>query len=262
MEVELVQAPQDGSADTVLHLALAPSYITYNAASIKRVSDFFASQKVPHPPQSLGLVLALSCILAMPALTLARPALSCSTSLTPSQAMHQMGSGLTCMALFGASPPFTQPCNKVAEPAMLLRQAPELGPGSAESVTQRMSRIPTQVLQQQPCQHSNSWAWLQVVDLSVLGAQAIAQVERARKTAAASLAAAMKHRPKLLLTASLRAPKIAIPVPAEDGQGGRRCCAMRSPCNTIGLLHLSAALRFYMPWVIRKTGIPALSALS
>ena len=54
----------------------------------------------------------------------------------------------------------------------------------------------------------------------MLGAQAIAQVERARKTAAASLTAAMKQRPKLLLTASLRAPKIAIPVPASDnGQG-------------------------------------------
>ena len=46
LEVEFVQAPQDGSADTVLHLALAPSYITYNAASIKRISGFFASQKV------------------------------------------------------------------------------------------------------------------------------------------------------------------------------------------------------------------------
>ena len=41
-----MQAPQDGSADTVLHLALAPSYITYNAASTKRISGFFASQKV------------------------------------------------------------------------------------------------------------------------------------------------------------------------------------------------------------------------
>ena len=61
---------------------------------------------------------------------------------------------------------------------------------------------------------------MQAVDLSVLGAQAIAQVERARKTAAANLAAAMQHRPRLLLRAALDAPKIAIPVPAsEDDQG-------------------------------------------
>ena len=46
MEIEYVQSPQDGSADAVLNLALAPSYITYNAASIQRVSGFFASEKV------------------------------------------------------------------------------------------------------------------------------------------------------------------------------------------------------------------------
>ena len=45
-EVEFVQHPQDGSADAVLNLALAPSYITYNAASVQRVSGFFASEKV------------------------------------------------------------------------------------------------------------------------------------------------------------------------------------------------------------------------
>ena len=61
-----MQAPQDGSADTVLHLALAPSYITYNAASIKRISGFFASQKVhgrPGSPVMPGSSSAPACML-------------------------------------------------------------------------------------------------------------------------------------------------------------------------------------------------------
>jgi len=58
------------------------------------------------------------------------------------------------------------------------------------------------------------------VDLSALGAQALAQVEKARKAAAEQLASAMNQKPKLDLTLELDAPKIAIPVPAtEDGRG-------------------------------------------
>lgn len=61
---------------------------------------------------------------------------------------------------------------------------------------------------------------MQSVDLSALGAQALAQVEKARKAAAESLASALNQKPKLDLTLELDAPKIAIPVPAtEDGRG-------------------------------------------
>lgn len=61
---------------------------------------------------------------------------------------------------------------------------------------------------------------MQAVDLSALGAQALAQVEKARKAVAEQLAAAMNQKPKLDLTLELDAPKIAIPVPAtEDGKG-------------------------------------------
>lgn len=61
---------------------------------------------------------------------------------------------------------------------------------------------------------------LQTVDLSALGAQALAQVEKARRAVAEQLAAAMNQKPKLDLTVELDAPKIAIPVAAtEDGKG-------------------------------------------
>lgn len=61
---------------------------------------------------------------------------------------------------------------------------------------------------------------MQSVDLSALGAQALAQVEKARKAAAESLASALNQKPKLDLTLELDAPKVAIPVPAtEDGRG-------------------------------------------
>ena len=61
---------------------------------------------------------------------------------------------------------------------------------------------------------------MQSVDLSALGAQALAQVEKARKAAAESFASALNQKPKLDLVLELDAPKIAIPVPAtEDGRG-------------------------------------------
>ena len=60
---------------------------------------------------------------------------------------------------------------------------------------------------------------MQVVDLSALGAQAVAQVERARRQAAAQLAAVMQNRPKLKLHAQLDGPKIAVPIPANGATG-------------------------------------------
>ncbi|KAK9815130.1 hypothetical protein WJX73_008307 [Symbiochloris irregularis] len=104
LEVELVQAPQDGSADTTINLALAPSFITYHASTVQRLQDMFHTE--------------------------------------------------------------------------------------------------------------------QVVDLSALGAQAIAQVERARRQAAAQLSAVMQNRPKLKLHAQLDGPKIAVPISASStGEG-------------------------------------------
>ena len=71
---------------------------------------------------------------------------------------------------------------------------------------------------------------LQAVDLSALGAQALAQVEKARKAVADQLAAAMNQKPRLDLTIQLDAPKIAIPVPAtEDGKGQRVKCGVEHP---------------------------------
>lgn len=60
---------------------------------------------------------------------------------------------------------------------------------------------------------------LQALDLSALGAQAIAQVDRARKIAKDQLAAALTKRPRLSAKLFLDAPKVAIPVPSTGGQG-------------------------------------------
>ena len=57
------------------------------------------------------------------------------------------------------------------------------------------------------------------MDFSALGAQAVAQVERAQRAARDQLVAAMNQRPKLSLKLDLEGPKIAVPVPATDGQG-------------------------------------------
>ena len=47
LEVELVQAPQDGSADTVINLALAPSFITYHSSTVQRLTDLLHTEQVP-----------------------------------------------------------------------------------------------------------------------------------------------------------------------------------------------------------------------
>ena len=73
------------------------------------------------------------------------------------------------------------------------------------------------------------------MDLSALGAQALAQVEKARKAAAEQLASALNQKPKLDLTLELDAPKIAIPVPAtEDGRG---------TCSTTNSLDMESVLK-------------------
>lgn len=59
----------------------------------------------------------------------------------------------------------------------------------------------------------------QVPDLSVVAAQAAAQVERAREAARRQMAAALSAKPKLLLHVSLDAPKVAVPIPAVGDEG-------------------------------------------
>ena len=66
---------------------------------------------------------------------------------------------------------------------------------------------------------------MQVMDFSALGAQAVAQVERAQRAAREQLMAAMNQRPKLSLKLELEGPKIAIPVPATDTQGTKTTAA-------------------------------------
>ena len=60
---------------------------------------------------------------------------------------------------------------------------------------------------------------MQVMDFSALGAQAVAQVERAQRAAREQVMAAMNQRPKLSLKLQLEGPKIAVPVPASGSQG-------------------------------------------
>lgn len=54
--VQLVQQPQDGSADTAVRLALAPSYVTYLPAAVERVLDFFRTEQVRELEQLRGCV--------------------------------------------------------------------------------------------------------------------------------------------------------------------------------------------------------------
>lgn len=64
---------------------------------------------------------------------------------------------------------------------------------------------------------------VQATDLSALGAQAVAQIDRARQAAKEQLQAALDQKPKLLLHVSLDAPKVAIPVPASSTGEGELC---------------------------------------
>lgn len=55
MKVKYVHKPQDESADAKVWVALSPSYITYNPATIQRVQDYFKSEEVGcwHPFKGL-----------------------------------------------------------------------------------------------------------------------------------------------------------------------------------------------------------------
>lgn len=60
---------------------------------------------------------------------------------------------------------------------------------------------------------------MQVVDLTALGAQAAAQVERARQAAREQVQLALRRRPKLEVHLDFDAPKVAVPVPACSATG-------------------------------------------
>ena len=72
---------------------------------------------------------------------------------------------------------------------------------------------------------------MQVMDFTALGAQAVAQVERAQRAAREQLVAAMNQRPKLSLKLELEGPKIAIPLPEADPQGGSFHWRPVLPCS-------------------------------
>ena len=44
--VELTLKPQDGQADTVLNLNLAPTFVTYKKLTLEKVTEFFKTEKV------------------------------------------------------------------------------------------------------------------------------------------------------------------------------------------------------------------------
>ena len=50
LQLGLVQNPQDGSADTAISLALSSSYITYSAATLTRLKEFFSTEEVSCRP--------------------------------------------------------------------------------------------------------------------------------------------------------------------------------------------------------------------
>ena len=63
LDVEFVLKPQDGSADTVLNVVLAPSFVTYNPATVDRILDFFKTDQVHLSPLLSWDVLAKSILL-------------------------------------------------------------------------------------------------------------------------------------------------------------------------------------------------------
>ena len=46
LDLEFILKPHDGSADSVLNLNLAPSFITYNRSTIENITEFFKTDKV------------------------------------------------------------------------------------------------------------------------------------------------------------------------------------------------------------------------
>ena len=49
MDIEFILKPQDGRADTVVNVVLAPSYVTYNGKTVQRIVDFFHTEEVSQP---------------------------------------------------------------------------------------------------------------------------------------------------------------------------------------------------------------------
>lgn len=45
MRLKFTQHPQDKSSDAAVHFVLAPSYVTYNAATIQQVQEFFKTEE-------------------------------------------------------------------------------------------------------------------------------------------------------------------------------------------------------------------------
>lgn len=74
-----------------------------------------------------------------------------------------------------------------------------------------------------PCKFvlQNNVHVLQVADLSIVAAQAAAQVERAREAVRRQAQKALSSKPKLQLHVTLDAPKVAVPIPAapDDSEG-------------------------------------------
>ena len=46
LDVQFIQKPQDQRADTVLDVSLAPSFVTYNPATLQRITSFFQTDEV------------------------------------------------------------------------------------------------------------------------------------------------------------------------------------------------------------------------
>lgn len=65
LDLELVLKPQDGQADTVLNLNLAPSFVTYHKKTVERVSQFFKTETVS-PPALLNFASCKPCLLSFP----------------------------------------------------------------------------------------------------------------------------------------------------------------------------------------------------
>ena len=80
---------------------------------------------------------------------------------------------------------------------------------------------------------------MQVLDLSAIGAQAIARVERAQRAARDQLVAAMNQRPKLALKLELEGPKVAVPVPGTGEEG-----ALQAHGFHLALPHTSLCLTY------------------
>jgi hypothetical protein len=242
MRLALTQRPQDGSADAAVHLILAPSYVTYSPATVARVADFFRTDEVGCLFRNSCLAEALSngatllrrgCAVQLCRLELILEVFLAGAGCCPvTKAVHlwriQHHPCYACMQNGRQADMPSAPLTSVHDSCCLQHnQAMQAAAPQARCMTlPDLGRMCAQVL-----------------DLSALGAQAIARVEAAQRAARDQLAAAMHQRPKLALKLELEGPKVAVPVPASGGQGAPRArmhaCA---PCSACSLcLHASAS---------------------